>query len=184
MSSVEVHIQDSVFLRDPSDLYIRNENDKNIVQSLLRLLLPGGNFVFKMRNVTFAGEGQAAGEGIIMAPHHCGFYTQEEMDGDKDGMATLCNVDYVLEDIDFTSVRGTGKWVSFLGILDGNPMAPVYTSQDGSLGENFLLLSNLYNGFEQIDECYLTDDSRFNGSIACDNEQVQIGRLIIWTTAS
>ena len=50
------HLEDSVFLNNPQD------------SGLLRLLLPGGNFVFKMKNVTFAGQGQAGGEGVIMAP--------------------------------------------------------------------------------------------------------------------
>ena len=67
--------------------------------------MPGGNFVFKMRNVTFAGSGQAGGEAVIMAPQHCGLY--------NDGMGTLCNVHYDLKDVDFTKVRNNGKWLGF-----------------------------------------------------------------------
>lgn len=51
------HLEDCVFLNDP--------NDPN---GLIRLLMPGGNAVFKMKNVFFGGARQSGGEGVIMAP--------------------------------------------------------------------------------------------------------------------
>ena len=138
-----------------------------------------------MRNITFVGEGQALEEGIVMAPQHCGFYSQDQLDaGVNYGMATLCNVDYVFEDVDFTSVGGTGKWVSFLDIPEGNPTGPVYTSQDDSLNEQVFLISSLYNGFEKINGCHKSDNYRFKEAIACNNSQIENGRLVIWTSSS
>ena len=51
------HLEDCVFLNDP--------NDPN---GLIRLLMPGGNAVFKMKNVFFGGARQSGREGVIMAP--------------------------------------------------------------------------------------------------------------------
>ena len=163
---VEVQIKDSAFLRDPADN-----------NGLLRLLMPGGNHVFKMRNVTFAGQGQAGNEAVIMAPQHCGL--------NYDGMATLCNVHYDFEDVDFTNVRGNGKWVGF-GASGGSPTAPVYTSQDSSLNGHYFVISSLLNGFEKINGCYASpsDDHRFKDAIVCDREEVKIARLVIWTSSS
>ena len=53
-------MEDCVFLNDP--------NDPN---GLIRLLMPGGNAVFKMKNVFFGGARQSGGEGVIMAPQVC-----------------------------------------------------------------------------------------------------------------
>ncbi len=53
-------MKDCVFLNDP--------NDPN---GLIRLLMPGGNAVFKMKNVFFGGAKQSGGEGVIMAPQVC-----------------------------------------------------------------------------------------------------------------
>ena len=134
--------------------------------------------MFKMRNVTFAGQGQAGGEAVIMAPQHCGLH--------YDGMATLCNVHYDFEDVDFTNVRGNGKWVGF-GASGGSPTAPVYISQDGSLDGHFFLISSLYDGFKKVEGCSQSDDPQFEGltpiegAIGCDNEEIKIARLIIWT---
>ena len=131
--------------------------------------------MFKMRNVTFAGQGQAGGEAVIMAPQHCGLH--------YDGMATLCNVHYDFEDVDFTNVRGNGKWVGF-GASGGSPTAPVYISQDGSLDGHFFLISSLYDGFKKVEGCSQSDDPQFEGltsiegAIACDKEEVKIARLI------
>ena len=162
----EVQIKDSAFLRDPADN-----------NGLLRLLMPGGNHVFKMRNVTFAGQGQAGNEAVIMAPQHCGL--------NYDGMATLCNVHYDFEDVDFTNVRGNGKWVGF-GASGGSPTAPVYTSQDRSLNGHYFVISSLLNGFEKINGCNASpsDDHRFKDAIVCDREEVKIARLVIWTSSS
>ena len=112
-----------------------------------------------------------------MAPQHCGLH--------YDGMATLCNVHYDFEDVDFTNVRGNGKWVGF-GASGGSPTAPVYIAQDGSLDGHFFTISSLYDGFEKIDGCYRSpdDDHRFKGAIACDKEEVKIARLVIWTSSS
>ena len=52
------HIEDSLFLNDPNDG----------VYGILHSLLPGGQFTFKMRNVTFGGCGQHGGVGAMLAP--------------------------------------------------------------------------------------------------------------------
>ena len=169
----QVHIKDSAFLNDLSD---------NI--GLLRLLLPGGNHVFKMKNVTFSGERQADGEAVITVPQDCGLKKINE----NDGMATLCNVHYHFEDVDFTN-KINGEWVGFSAVV-GSPTAPVYTSQDGSLVDQRFLISNLYDGFEKVDGCKRSEDTRFEGkhpiegAIACDNEDVEIARMIIWRSTS
>ena len=153
----------------------------------MRLLLPGGNQVFKMKNVTFSGEGQAHGEGVIMAPQDCGLKKIQE----NDGMAALCNVDFFFEDVDFSNVRlaNNGSWVGYNAVV-GSPTAPVYISHDGSLADNRFLISSLYDGFKKVDGCSQSDDPRFEGltpiegAIACDKEEVKIARLIIWTSSS
>ena len=149
----------------------------------MRLLLPGGNQVFKMKNVTFSGEGQAHGEAVIMAPQDCGLLKIQH----NDGMAALCNVDFFFEDVDFSKVRleNNGSWVGYNAVV-GSPTAPVYISHDGSLADNRFLISSLYDGFEKIDGCYRSpsDDHRFKGAVACDKEEVKIARLVIWTSSS
>ena len=132
-----------------------------------------------MKNVTFSGYRQAAGEAVIMAPNKCGL----EKIGAKDGMATLCNVQFDFEDVDFSKVRYNGKWVGYDATV-GSPTAPVYISHDGSLNSHHFLISSLYDGFEKVDGCSVTNDPRFEGSIACDKEEIKIGKLIIWTEYS
>ena len=154
---------------------------------LLRLLLPGGNQVFKMKNVTFSGGPQADGEAVIMAPQDCGIKKINEKP--SGGMATLCNVHYYFEDVDFSNVRDNGKWVGYNAVV-GSPTAPVYVSHDGSLADNRFLISSLYDGFKKVEGCSQSDDPRFDGltpiegAIACDKEEVKIARLIIWTSSS
>jgi len=132
-----------------------------------------------MKNVTFSGYRQAAGEAVIMAPQDCGLKKIRE----RNGMATLCNVDYYFEDVDFSGVPNNGGWVGFSAVV-GNPTATVYTSQDDSLVGHQFIISNLYDGFEKVDGCSQSDDTRFKGAIACDKEEVKIGRLILWTSSS
>ena len=141
--------------------------------------------MFKMKNVTFSGERQANGEAVIMAPQDCGLKKRKE----NDGMATLCNVDYFFEDVDFSKVRNNDKWVGYNAVV-GSPTAPVYISHDGSLADNRFLISSLYDGFKKVEGCSQSDDPRFDGltsiegAIACDKEEVKIARLIIWTSSS
>ena len=152
---------------------------------LLRLLLPGGNQIFKMKNVTFAGERQAQGEFVIMAPQDCGLLKIQH----NDGMAALCNVHFDFEDVDFSKVRNNDKWVGYNAVV-GSPTAPVYISHDGSLADNRFLISSLYDGFKKVEGCSQSDDPQFEGltpiegAIACDKEEVKIARLIIWTSSS
>ena len=103
--------------------------------------MPGGNFVFKMRNVTFAGSRMSGGEAVIMAPQHCGLY--------NDGMGTLCNVHYDIKDSDFSKVGPSGKWLGF-GASGGSPTAPLYQSSDNSLDGYQAVISKHYNGFEKV----------------------------------
>ena len=139
--------------------------------------------MFKMKNVTFSGSRQAAGEAVLMAPNKCGLAKIDK----NDGMATLCNVHFYFEDVDFTNVPG--KWVGYDAVV-GSPTAPVYISHDGSLADHRFLISNLYDGFKKVEGCSQSDDPRFEGStpiegaIACDNEEVKLARLIIWTSSS
>ena len=136
--------------------------------------------MFKMKNVTFSGGPQADGEAVIMAPQDCGLKKRKE----NDGMATLCNVDYFFEDVDFSKVNG--KWVGYNAVV-GSPTAPVYISHDGSLADNRFLISSLYDGFKKVEGCSQSDDPQFEGltpiqgAIACDKEEIKIARLIIWT---
>ena len=174
-SPAQVHIKDSAFLNDLSDEI-----------SLLKLLLPGGNHVFKMKNVTFSGDRQANGEAVIMAPQDCGIKKMKENWWNPGGMATLCNVHYHFEDVDFSRVRKMpGTNVAWVGnAFVGSPTAPVYISHDGSLADNRFLISSLYDGFKKVDGCFHSDDPWFEGAIACDKEEVKIARLIIWTSSS
>lgn len=140
--------------------------------------------MFKMKNVTLAGQRQAGGEAVIMAPQDCGLTKIR----DNDGMAALCNVHYYFEDVDFADIPG--KWVGYSSVV-GSPTAPVYISHDGSLADQRFLISNLYDGFKKVDGCSQSDDPRFAdpdhpivGAIACDKEEVKIARLIIWTSTS
>jgi len=66
---VSYHIQDSVFLNDPNDH----------VFGIFHSFLPGGQFTFRMKDVTYAGGKQHPNMGVIAAPQHCGLGVQDRV---------------------------------------------------------------------------------------------------------
>ena len=114
--------------------------------TLPRMLLPGGAFTFRMRNVTLAG-GPVSGVSPLAAPHHCGMI---HPDGPHDVPGSLCSVTLLLEGIDFSRVdqgsRDQGSLVQF-GVNGGNPLAPAYLAEDSSLGGFTSIVSPHLNGF-------------------------------------
>lgn len=156
------HLKDSVIVNDPND---------HIGQ--LKLLLPGGSFAFRMKNVTFAGGPFLPGGGVINAPQHCGL-----VDHNNGIPGAQCNVEILIEETTFDGVladwEGNTKY-TFFGSSGGNPIAPIFLSKDNSLGGHQAVVSHYLDGFANVPGCsyeYLYD------GYVCDN--VAIRRLTIW----
>ena len=161
-----VHIQDSLIVND------RNDH----VKGILRLLLPGGPFAFRMRNVTIAG-GPVGAEAPLSAPHHCGMVFM------NDGVpGSMCTGQILLEDVDMSRiVRSPGEpehLVTFLGTGKGNPLAPIFLARDSSLDGLSSIVSPLLNGFGLVPGCSGPHE-KWDGGWACGQE-VAVRRLTIW----
>ena len=160
-----VHIEDSLIVND------RNDH----VKGILRLLLPGGPFAFRMRNVTIAG-GPVGGQAPLSAPHHCGFLNENKVPG------SLCTGQILLEDVDLSGiVRVPGEpehMITFLGVEQGNPIAPIFVAKDSSLDGLSSIVSPLLNGFGQVPGCS-GPHPKWDGGWAC-GQDVAIRRLTIW----
>ena len=159
----DYHVKDSIIVNDPND---------HIGQ--LYMLLPGGNFQFKMKNVTFAGGPSVYGAGVLNAPQHCGL---PEYNNGIHG--AKCNVQIVLEDVDFTGVITTidERVLTKFGSNGGNPVSPMYIAKDSSLGGHRTVVSPYLNGFANIPGCH-GPDPEYSGYV-CD-ESVTIRRITIW----
>ena len=82
--------------------------------------------------------GQHGGVGAIAAPQHCGL--------NKLSPGT-CLVHYLLEDVDFSGMTSQSATHVSFGASGGNPMAPMYLSNDYSLGGFSQILAPQLNGF-------------------------------------
>lgn len=156
------HMKDSIIANDPNDSF-----------GQLKMMLPGGSFAFRMKNVTFIGGPFLPGGGVINSPQHCGL-----VDHNNGIPGAQCNVEILMEDVNFDKVlddwEGNRKYV-FYGASGGNPLAPLYLSNDNSLGGHQSVVSHYLDGFANVAGCsyeYLYD------GYACDN--VPIRRLTIW----
>lgn len=159
------HVKDSIIVNDPNDM----------VHGQLKVMLPGGSFSFRMKNVTFAGGPFLPGGGVLNTPQHCG---PGEYNHGTPG--AKCNVEVLLEEVDFSGVlpdHEGKKVLTFFGASEGNPVAPIYISKDDSLGGYQSVVSNYLNGFENVPGCSGPNEL-YNGYV-CD-KSVKIRRLTIW----
>ena len=158
--SSRYHMKDCIIVNDPNDH----------VFGQLKLLLPGGSFTFRMKNVTLAGGPFLPNGGVINAPQHCGL----------DSTGSKCNVEILMEDVDFSGVLPNydGKKVlTYFGSEGGNPLAPMYITNDNSLGGHHSIVSPLLDGFANVPGCSGPDPT-YSGYV-CDSS-VKIRRLTIW----
>ena len=154
---VSYHIEDSMFINDPNDG----------VYGILHSFLPGAAFTFRMKNVTYAGQGQHPNMGAIASPQHCGLGKQAP---------GTCTVQYLFENVVFKDTVNTH--VSF-GASGGYPMAPSYITFDDSLGGFGQALSPHHNGYNNIQGCE-ADVSVFGRGVGCD-KSLRVRRLMIWS---
>jgi len=163
-NSSTYHIQDSLMVNDPKDTVIGQ----------LSLYLPGGSFTFKMKNVTFAGGPFNPEGGVLNAPYQCGL-----PDDTNPFLGSKCNVQIVLEKVDFSKVIPVkGKTVkTFFNAKEGNALSPMYFSNDGSLGGHQTVVSDLLDGFASVPGCTGSDEAY--GGYVC-NSTVTVRRLTIW----
>ena len=158
------HLKDSMIVNDPDDH----------VAGQLWMLLPGGSFAFKMKNVTFAGGPSVYGAGVVNAPQHCGL--REHNNGNP---GAKCNVEILMEDVDFSGVLTTidERVLTKFGSSGGNPVSPIYIAKDDSLGGHRTVVSNFLNGFANVPGCQGPDPT-YSGYV-CD-DSVKIRRMTIW----
>jgi len=162
---VSYHLRDGIIANDPDDHVIGR----------LKMLLPGGPLVFRMKNVTFAG-GPSPESGVIAAPQHCGLAHQN-----NNIPGSMCNIQYLLEDLDFSRVKPhKGKSVNLLqfGASGGNPVSPMYIAGDDTLDGHHVVVSNFLDGFAKVKGC-TGPIAKYGGGYACD-KSVQVRRINIW----
>ena len=104
---------------------------------------------------------------------HCGVY--------DDIMATLCNVHYHLDNVDFSNVRN-GMLLGF-GASGGAETAPVYISKDDSMEGHKIMMYEKYDGFAKLPGCDFVSEKKWK-AVACDTDQVKLSRFIMWTSKS
>jgi hypothetical protein len=155
---VSHHIRDSVFANDPTDPY-----------GFLQLLGPAGPFTFKLTNTSFHGGNM--GCGAVCAGQHCGL-----SDHNYGLHGSLCNVEYMLEGVDFSDMSSaTDQRVAF-GASGGNPIVPVFLSEDASIPYKALVSGHL-DGFADVAECTKTAGNLYAGAYGCN---VPLRRLTIF----
>ena len=87
---------------------------------------------------------------------------------------------YDLNNVDF-KIGQNGQILTF-GASGGSETAPVFISKDSSLHGHHFVMSSKYNGFEKIYGCRRVINDHKYVDIACDNQNVKLGRLLIWTS--
>lgn len=78
-----------------------------------------------MKNVTFIG-GSTWGGALIQMGQHCGIFSYNSY-----VPGAGCNVDYHLENVDFSQTPKERKVIQF-GVSGGNPIVPIVTTYDDS----------------------------------------------------
>lgn len=157
-----VHMRDSMCITDPTD---RVFHYHGWLYPNGHIVGPAGAFTFHMKNVTFAGDPGHAG--ALAAGQHC-------LDGGSGGP---CNVQYFLEDVNFSGVPADRRSLNF-GVHARPPaeVLPVFIAKDGSLGGHRSIVSQHLNGFEA--EGCVKLDSRFDSGYGCP---FHVRRLNLWS---
>ncbi|KAJ1615610.1 hypothetical protein T492DRAFT_897359, partial [Pavlovales sp. CCMP2436] len=129
-----------------------------------------GPFTFFLDNTTFAGG--HVGDGVICAGQHCG------LDQTAQGTQSMCNVQYVLRGVKFEGIYGEqqARHIRF-GISGGNPVLPIFTALDNSLGGYRSIVSGKLGGFAQLPGCVQLG-KEYDYGIGCDTP---MRRLSIWS---
>lgn len=128
---------------------------------------PAGGFTFGLKNVTFVGS--PGGGAALAAGQHC-------MDG---GAGGPCNVQYLLENVDFSGVSATGKLIQHgVNSKPEGKVWPVFLARDGSLGGFKSVLSQHLDGFKN--EGCVQLGPEWDSGLGCN---FAVRRLNVWTAA-
>lgn len=157
-----VHIRDSRCITDPTDHVFKRHG---WIYPYGHVLGPAGGFTFRMQNMSFIGDPGLAGS--LSAGQHC-------MDGGSGGP---CNVQYLLEDVDFTGVSKDRRFLNF-GVHAKPPaeVLPVFLAKDESLGGYKALVSKHLEGFANQGCAKLGKE--YDYGYACD---FSVRRFNIWS---
>jgi len=148
------HVRDSTFAHDSSSSF-----------GSLQLFGPGGAFTFGLSNIVFLGS-DARSQAILNPGLHCGL----------DGAAGPCNVQYLLEGLDFSRISSTQPRLGIDQNANNDRSLPVFLAKDDSLGGYRSIVQGALSGFLALSQCQQLD-SLWGGNIGCD---VSVRRLNIW----
>ena len=148
---------DSTFANDADDSF-----------GVLQFLGPSGPFAFGMRNCVFLGS-SPPGIAALAAGQHCGLL----------GGAGPCNVQYLLENVDFSRMRASQPRLSFGANTEASQAAvlPVFLAKDGSLGGYRSIISPHLDGFRARGCQELDTTWAKHGALGCTG---MVRRLNIW----
>ena len=151
------HVLDSTFANDADDSF-----------GLLQFLGPAGPFAFGMKNCAFIGS-SPPGIAALAAGQHCGLL----------GGAGPCNVQYVLEDVDFSRMQAPQPRLAFGANTAASQAAvlPVFLTKDASLGGFRSIISAHLDGFRALGCQPLSAKWAKPGALGCNG---MIRRLNVW----
>ena len=135
------------------------------------ILAPGGLGTFLLENTVFKGDMFAA----IAGNHHCGV--------NFGGTGGICTPTFLLKNVDFSEMAPGRKWVQY-GNSGGNPDMPMYSAAPGDASLDFggngvlSVASQSQAHLLNFEECWDTDDVRYDGGIACS---APLRRLQVWS---
>eukprot|EP00443_Scrippsiella_acuminata_P042009 CAMPEP_0115286310 /NCGR_PEP_ID=MMETSP0270-20121206/61878_1 /TAXON_ID=71861 /ORGANISM="Scrippsiella trochoidea, Strain CCMP3099" /LENGTH=1525 /DNA_ID=CAMNT_0002703355 /DNA_START=436 /DNA_END=5010 /DNA_ORIENTATION=+ len=152
---VSHHFKDGLIANNDKDAYGR-----------LQVLGPSGPFTFRFTNMTFAGG--PVGEAALCAGQHCG----------RGGAGGPCNVQYLLEDVDWAHLMAWQKRIKFgAHALSFGFVQPIFLAADNtSLGGYRAMVSQHLNGFAAVG-CE-QQDFHWDSGFACN---LPIRRLNFWS---
>jgi len=151
------HVLDSTFANDADDSF-----------GVLQFLGPAGPFAFGMKNCAFIGS-SPPGIAALAAGQHCGLL----------GGAGPCNVQYVLEDVDFSRMQAPQPRLAFGANTAASQAAvlPVFLTKDASLGGFRSIISAHLDGFRAQGCQPLNAKWAQPGALGCNG---MIRRLNVW----
>ena len=121
---------------------------------------PSGPFTFLLQNVSFVRGDDDTEGALIKIGQHCG------LSGHNGGVeGQLCSVQYFLKAMEWKSIPGSMQRIQF-GVSGGNPITPILTTDDASLGGAQSLISPLLRGFALLPGCNTTG-LRWSYATAC-----------------
>jgi len=156
------HIRDSICITDVTDPVFKYHG---WLYPYGQILGPAGGFTFRMKNVSFMGDPGHAG--ALSAGQHC-------LDGGSGGP---CNVQYLLEDVDFSGVPADRRFINFgVHAKPSGEVLPMFIAKDSSLGGYRSIVSKHLNGF--AGEGCEKLDLRYDHGYGCP---FGVRRLNIWS---